>query len=320
MLKNFITFALLLCSLLSQGSASLPNETPRQFYVKQHWLSFTTTFDIETDQLKLGTVHRKFFSLSPVKYEFYDYESNLQASASMRWLSWGATFDIADAAGGTIGTVEQRLFSFFPTFEILSPVGHVLAIAKMNFWGTSYTLSDPVTRQPMALLSRPFFRLKDNWTVTLTNPELYHQKQIDPRLFILVMAFQTDRDAWTAQRRLLEEQNRQRSQFSMIGSLDNAEIDRLESLKEQLSICRKKVDPCTPTEEEAELVDQRFQLLGFMDDETGSSELDRVAAAFTLLSPLLDNDSLSLGEKSALLKLFETRLRKMDYQTPGTIR
>ena len=141
--------------------------------MKQHWLSFTTTFDIETDQLKLGTVHRKFLTLSPVRYDFYDYASNLQAIATMRWLSWGATFDVTDASGAPIGGVDQRLFTFFPHFEILSPVGHVLAIAKMNFWGTTYSISDPVTQEQIATLSRSFSRLKDNWTVTLTNPRLF---------------------------------------------------------------------------------------------------------------------------------------------------
>lgn len=154
MLKNLFTLVFTLCFF--SLNATLIQETPREFFVKQHWLSWTTSFDIETDQLKLGTVHRKFLSLSPVRYDFYDYTENLQASATMRWFSWGATFDVVDAVNAPIGTVEQRLFSFFPTFEIHSPQGNVLGIAKMNFWGTTYTIRDPVTQEPFATLWRPF--------------------------------------------------------------------------------------------------------------------------------------------------------------------
>ena len=218
----------------------------------QRWLSWTTTFDIETDQMKLGTVHRKFFSLSPVRYDFYDYAENLQAYATMRWFSWGATFDVADAKDQPIGTVEQRIFTFFPTFDIISPQGHILATAKMNFWGTTYSIKDPVSQEEMATLWRPFLRLKDNWLVTLTNPELYAQRQIDPRLFILVMAFQTDREAWAAER-----ERRRRALDSMESNfMTEAQFAKADSwVTEQLELA--DVEP----QDEEERIESGFALI-----------------------------------------------------------
>lgn len=311
-MHKLILSCLLFCLSLSPIDAAL--ETPKQFFVKQHWLSFTTTFDIETDQLKLGTVHRKFLSLSPVRYDFYDYANQLQAIATMRWLSWGATFDVNDASGGAIGRVEERLFAFFPTFEILSPAGHVLAIAKMNFWGTTYSIDDPVTKEQIATLSRSLFRLKDNWSVTLTNPDLYLQKKIDPRLFIIVMAFQTDREAWAAERNRIKEQIREQSfQLAVFDESPLSSKEQFETLKEDLKLFRASFCNVVPTEEEAFKADQWFtqKLLAVGADTQVANELERLVKAFAVIRPLLESDELTLGEKSALIKLFENSLWKV---------
>lgn len=197
MLKKLFTSCLAVCALTTGiVQAILPERVPNEFTVKERWLSWTTDFDIETKQFKLGYVHRKLFSLA-IEYDLHEMDDSLLAKARMRWFSWGATFDVEDNFEIPLGRVEEKIFTFFPTFEIISPKNEVLAIAKMNFWGTTYTLRDPVTSEPLATLSRPFFRLKDNWTAKIVNPELFHQKQIDPRLFIILMAFQTDRDTWT---------------------------------------------------------------------------------------------------------------------------
>lgn len=170
-------------------------ELPEEFYVTQRWISLTTTFDVATNTQKLGTVDRTFFSLR-YEYNFYDFNNAHQAKARMRWFTFGAIFDVTDADGKILGSVNERILTLFPTFEIVSPSGEILAIASMNLWGTEYSLKDPASNQEIANLSRPFFRLKDNWTVKVTNPSLLAEKKIDPRLFITVMAFQTDMDTW----------------------------------------------------------------------------------------------------------------------------
>lgn len=304
-MKYFIVLTFLLCACFIKTEAAL-EQIPRQFYVKQHWLSWTTSFDIESDDLKLGTVHRKFFSLSPVKYEFYDTQENLQAAATMRWFSWGATFDIADSYGGMLGSVEQRVFAFFPTFEILSPVGHLMAIAKMNFWGTTYTISDPVTKQKMATLSRSFFRLKDNWTFTLTDPEAFYQHQIDPRLFVLVMAFQTDRDAWAAEARRRKDDQVILNSYSFVG--DSQPDEQLLTLKADLKACREQLEIVKPTEEDAARVDEIVSEALSADESACTNHAERLSKGLATLKPLFESDALTLGEKNALLKMFENSL------------
>jgi uncharacterized protein YxjI len=210
MLSHFLVFVLLVCGfpisslqanlLQDEQEEEIRLQVPEQFSVKQRWFSWTNSFDIEHAAGKMGILHRRFLSLT-LEYDFYDVNEQLQANARMRIFSIGATFDVTDAMGNLIGTTDQKIFRFFPTFEILSVEKHTLAVAKMNFWGTKYTLSDPSTHENFVEMSRPFIRFRDSWNVKVTNPSLFAQKNIDPRLFIVVMAYQTDMDFWAYQAR-----------------------------------------------------------------------------------------------------------------------
>jgi uncharacterized protein YxjI len=191
--SRFIPF---LCILFGCGVHAANIEVPEQFFVNQRYLSWTTSFDIETPDSTIGTVHRRLLSLLHTQYDFYDFEEQLQATAQTRFWALGVIFDVTDGEGKLLGCVRQQLLSFFPTFEILSPSGQILAVAEMNFWGTTYLVKDASALQKMATLSRSFFRLRDNWSVTIDDPELFKKMQIDPRLFITLMAFQTDFDHW----------------------------------------------------------------------------------------------------------------------------
>ena len=172
---------------------------PKEFYGTQRWISLTTGFDIETAEQRLGTVFRRFLSLK-TSYDFYDNQENLLAIAEMRWFSFGAVFDVFEAPHlYPIGRVEEHILTWFPMFTIFSPTDEKLAVAEMNFWGTAYEVKDPVSNQVMARLERSFFRLKDDWKVTIEKPDLFASKGIDPRLFITLVAFQTDCDHWKAQ-------------------------------------------------------------------------------------------------------------------------
>jgi uncharacterized protein YxjI len=307
MFKKLFSVFILFC-LFTRAEATFLEEFPREFFVKQHWLSWTTTFDIETAQMKLGTVHRKFLSLSPVRY---DYNEILQASATMRWLSWGATFDVFDANNGPIGTVEQRIFTFFPTFEIHSPQGYILAIATMNFWGTTYTIRDPVTQEPFATLWRPFFRFKDDWTVILTNPDLYLQKQIDPRLFILVTAFQTDKDAWAAERnRVIQDNLDIFNEEALAGPIARESLKPRRVFRKQLEGYRSKIGALVATEAELASADQKVTEKLQRVDAIPKNDLDRFVKGFAVIQPLLESEEVTVAEKNALLTLFEINVAK----------
>ncbi len=192
-------FKKLLLIALCVSSQIFSFAIPDEFYVTQRWISLTTGFDIETPTRRLGTVYRRFFSLT-TSYDFYDTAEQHLATASMRWFSFGAVFDVTEASTDKlIGRVEEHIFTWFPKFSIFSPMEEKLAVAEMNFWGTKYEVTDPATGEMMALMERAFFRLKDDWKVTILRPDLFQGKNIDPRLFITVMAFQTDSDHWREQ-------------------------------------------------------------------------------------------------------------------------
>ena len=66
---------LLIAAIFTLGNVGA-SQLPDEFYVTERWLSWTTTFDIETKAEKLGTVHRKFFVLTP-EYHLHNIEDQL---------------------------------------------------------------------------------------------------------------------------------------------------------------------------------------------------------------------------------------------------
>src|ERR1700722_8170383 len=115
-----ILFSIIGCfSLTSQIHADFTPDRigiSAEFYCDQHWLSWTSAFDIQTKEFKLGTVYRKFSLF--LEYDFYNVYEVLQAKAKARIFSFGATFDLEDSEGHLIGIVNEKIFTFFPTFEI----------------------------------------------------------------------------------------------------------------------------------------------------------------------------------------------------------
>ncbi|HIF0223608.1 TPA: hypothetical protein ACXYKD_000507 [Legionella anisa] len=195
--------AILFSSLIAiNTSFALGNtEIPDEMYIKEHWISLTTSYDIETKTRKLGTLYRKFLSLL-LTYEFFDPFDNKLAYARSKFFSLTAHFDVYDNYENFIGSADEKLFAFFPTFDVYGQDGYTkLAKASMNFWGTTFTIYDPVTDREMATLYRPFFRLKNDWTFNITDRALFNQKEIDSRVLMTVIAFQGDREYWESTNR-----------------------------------------------------------------------------------------------------------------------
>lgn len=196
-MKKQITTWLLILLMSGMARAELPLDD--KIYIKQHWLSMTTSYDIATKTQKLGTLYRRFLSLL-LKYDFYDPFDKKIATAKSRFFSFSAHFDIYDTDNHLLGAANESLFAFFPTFDIYAEDGVTkLAKAKMNFWGTVFYIYDPLTNEQMAQLSRSFFRVKNDWTFQVTNKPLFEQKQIDKRVLVTVVAFQGDREYWQSQ-------------------------------------------------------------------------------------------------------------------------
>lgn len=321
-MKLFILMTVF-CALSANIFALSPVQLPNQFTVTERWLSWTSTFDIESQQYKLGTVHRKFFSWT-LEYDFYDIYDQLQATAKRRFLSFGATFDVNDDLGQPIGRVEERIFRFFPTFDIYSPMNELLATAKMNFWGTTYTLYDPVTNEEIATLSRPFFSFRDSWTTDINDLDLFYRKRIDPRLFILVMAFQTDRDNWQRQRQQeeWERENQFRWNYSANVKKLNAKITpeqsvatlavNFDELSKEIEPFRSQLDGIEPTEQDFDSVNTIIEeKLGNEQSSENSTEKARIANGLKRLIPFLKSNEMSPSEKSALFLMMDKHFNLM---------
>jgi uncharacterized protein YxjI len=295
-------------------------EVPSEFYVNERWLSWTTKFDIETETSKLGTVHRKFQSAS-TEYALYDPNERMLAKAKMRFFSFGAIFDISDASGNFMGKVEEKIFRFFPTFELYNSTNEVLAYAKMNFWGTKYILTDPVSNEEIGAIYRSSSELNNNnWTVKIRDNTLFKEKKIDPRFFITVMAFQTDLDYWRS------------LQMSHSSSFD-AKLTTQHSLPKTISCANENAKPSSddylgslwakerkvyrslfesmhPSEPDfmliEQLTDQFLALIDQIDMDYPTKQLEAYAACIDLLT----SDRLTLSEKCALYTMMNARFLK----------
>lgn len=295
------------CSLLGKAhGVEITQLLPDEFTVTQHWFAWTNDFSIGTKDYKLGMVHRKLFSWSLVQYDFLDNDGQLQASGKMRWLSWGATFDVFDSKEQSLGRVEEKFSWFLPTFNFISPSNTIQAEARLNFWGTSYTVIDPLSREIIAIMHRDFFRLKDDWTVKIVNQDLFLQKEIDPRLFVIVMAFQSDREAW--QRQLNQYNKGEDVVFR--GSVDadeeNPEVSEA-NLSNVLEKYRGALSAVEPAVEDYEFVDQLVSSKLEAEKEVSNEEKEpnSFEKELAVILPLFEDDQLSESQKSALLNILE---------------
>lgn len=179
----------LLCLFLIKPAYAFDLED--KMYLAEHYVSYTTSFDISTDERKLGTLYRRVLSLNTV-YDFYDIRNKLISTAQSHFFSFGAHLDIFSNNNELLGTVEERVFTWFPNFELYSPEGVRLATAQMNFWGTTFTLYDGRSERVLAVMSRDFFRLRNYWTIDIKNLERLKERRIDSRLLLTVLAVQGD--------------------------------------------------------------------------------------------------------------------------------
>jgi hypothetical protein len=195
-MKKIVLSLVFLFLSVSAQSASTPSFIPDDLSIREHWVSLTKSYDIETKTQKLGTLYRRFFSLL-LTYDFYDPMDIKTATAQARFFSFGAHLDIFDQTDSFIGSVEEQIFTFFPTFQIIDRDSmSKQAFATMNFWGTRFYICDPATNQEMAIMSRSFFRVKNDWTIHVTNRGLLESKHIDTRVLLTVLAVQAEIEEW----------------------------------------------------------------------------------------------------------------------------
>lgn len=316
-MKKLMATLFSLFIFINSNVAYSSEEVPNEFNITEHWISLTTSFDIETKTHKLGTLYRKFFSLL-LTYEFYDPFDNKMATARSKFFSFTAHFDIysneRDGKERLLGIAEERMFSFFPTFDVYgSDASTKLARASMNFWGTTFTIYDPATDQEMAVMHRSFFRLKNDWNIKITNRELFEHKNIDFRLLMTVLAFQGDRENWDKDRR----DNNFKSIGNTANSADAAFIvtdDELNVLQQKIAAASKqaglvnvqKPDPQTLEQIAIEL-ENNYKNTQVNNDANQTTQ-EKLTGFINYSLGLIESNDVSDAKKKAILYLLKMRL------------
>ena len=191
-MKKFLTLLFALSSTL-YGISRLPHE----FYVTERILSLTSTFDLSTEIESFAIARKRFFSLTST-FDLEDMNQMPIASASDRFFAWGTTADVLDPIGTKIGWIEEEIFRIIPwaEYRVFNQVNQLVAIARMNFWGTEFEVYHPDNANEIyATISRPFFRcLRDYWTVNIKQDWIFEEGIIDPRLLFMLAIYQTDKE------------------------------------------------------------------------------------------------------------------------------
>ena len=189
-MKKLICF---LCFAIHASALLLPDT----FQIVERVFSLTTTFDVKTEKEILATARKRFLALAAA-FDLEGGDQQLLATANSRFFSWGTVADIADGAGSKIGWIEEELFRILPwgEYRVFNSLNQIVAIAKMNFWGTYFELTPPDNgTEVYATMSRPLLRFyRDYWTVEIKNRSIFEEGIIDPRLLIILAIYQTDKD------------------------------------------------------------------------------------------------------------------------------
>ncbi len=209
-MKKFLVGAIwATSSVCSPLVADSGEDLPLSFYITERIISLLETFDLETDTKKLGSVTKRLFSLTTA----FDYQGPKEekiARAIAEFFSFGTVAHVFDAHEKEIGWIEEVLFTWISPakYRIFDADNRLVAIARMDFWGTKFVISDPSEKKEIATIHRPWLRFfRDAWTV-----DIQDARALDPRLLVFVAVYQTDAEARARARRERERMERQREE------------------------------------------------------------------------------------------------------------
>ena len=130
---------------------------------------------------------QRFFSWLD-SYDIYDEEGRTVFTVEGK-LSWGHCLHILDAAGNHIATLQEKVFSFLPRFELYIGEQYVGCITKeFTFFRPSFTIEcndwevngewlewdyeiQSASRGPIASLSKELFHLTDVYVLDVRDPD-----------------------------------------------------------------------------------------------------------------------------------------------------
>lgn len=184
----FLALALFATALRADEAPSLPD----RFTVTERILALSTTFDLADGRRPLGTARKRILSLA-TQYDLTDAGGRSLGYARKRILSWGSHVDVFDSGGRKVGAVREQIFkSLFKVRTVYSILDHQDAVIaeseKVDFFSTTFTIRDRRGRT-VATLQRPALRLRDYWTVQITD-----HRAVDSRLLLTIGVFKTDSD------------------------------------------------------------------------------------------------------------------------------
>lgn len=213
--------------------------------------------------------------------------------------------------------MEEKIFTFFPTFEILARDSSTkLARAEMNFWGTKFYIYDPASRQQMAIMSRPFIRFKNNWTIHVTNRDLLEQKNIDSRVLMTVLAVQGEIEEWKRKQdddhnyTMKETSNQSKQVYAQIKSNDYASIvQQVTDLTINEGLDKRMPPSDERLEALAEELDAGFNAENQSNQAQDQSNEEQVKAFTSYCMNLIHSNLLSDAKKKAILTLLNLRLQ-----------
>lgn len=121
-------------------------------------------------------------------YDIYD-EAGETVYVVKGQLSWGHCLKIYDAAGYEIGTVQERVLTFLPKFELYLGGQYIGCISKEfsffkprfnidcngwqvegDFWEWDYTIVSDAG-EPLAAVSKQLFNWTDTYVIDVYNPQ-----------------------------------------------------------------------------------------------------------------------------------------------------
>lgn len=204
-MKFFILLAF--CVTASAEVSRLPEE----FYVTERYLSLASTFDVASDVEWMGAASKRIVAWTPT-FDLANQRKEPLATATARFFVWGTVADIVDPEGKEIGCIEEELWRILPwaEYRVFDATKRIIAIAKMDFWGTEFDLHDPLdSSRIFAKISRPWVHLfRDSWSVKILDRSVFDSMQFDPRLLVFLAILQTDKDNRDRFRREIENQLR----------------------------------------------------------------------------------------------------------------
>ena len=167
---------------------------PPEFTITERIISLTSSFKIENGNQLIGNIDKKIFSFG-TQFEMKDASGKKIGHAKQKVFSWGVEIDVFDEKERKIGTVKEIIskswLKIFTEYQILDASGKQIAKSEKKDWGDTDLKVTNMNGSVIVSMSRPWlqFRLTDQWTVKLRNEE-----PIDPRLFLTMSAFKTDKD------------------------------------------------------------------------------------------------------------------------------